>query len=457
VFVALLVAPQAVLAHGVGGRPDLPVELWQVAWAASLAVAASFVAFGSFWQKPRLRAASVGRVLPRAFQRVATAVVPLLRIVGVVMLAVVIGAGLWGNTNPSVNIAPVTIYIIFWVGLQVISALFGDVWRAANPLATLEDTAAWLRCRIKREAAVLNSVGETSAQTRNVRIGNEWWAVAAIFAFVWFELAYHDNSEPRTLGVFLAAYVAVMLAGASIAGREWLRHADGFGVLFSKFAAMAPLHRSGGKLHVRAPLAGLVALAVKPGSAAFVLVVLGSTTFDGFSRSTFWLDVTALRSGWELTVINTFGLLFVIGCVYVLYRAATSVMAALTGDSEHELGSTFVASLIPIAAAYTVAHYFSYLLFEGQQIIALVSDPFGRGWDIFGTATYRVNYTLLSTSAISWTQTAAIAAGHILGVAVAHDLAVERWPRHIAIRSQYPLLAAMIAYTVIGLTLLLGA
>ena len=90
-------------------------------------------------------------------------------------------------------------------------------------------------------------------------------------------------------------------------------------------------------------------------------------------------------------------------------------------------------------------------------MIAHISDPFGRGWDLFGTATYLVDFTAISTDTIAWTQTAAIAVGHVLAVAVAHDRAVERWPRQLAMRSQYPMLAVMICYTVIGLLLLLGA
>ena len=113
-------------------------------------------------------------------------------------------------------------------------------------------------------------------------------------------------------------------------------------------------------------------------------------------------------------------------------------------------------SLVPIVVAYTVAHYFSFLVLDGQAILRLASDPFGMGWNLFGTAAYRVNYGLLSTTAIAWIQTAAIAVGHVLAVLAAHDRAVERYPAGLALRSQYPMLAAMIGYTVGGLFLLLG-
>ena len=434
-------------AHGVGGRTDLPVPAWQLAWAASFAVAASFVALGMFWDTPKFRSAAAGRRLSGPLQRACRVQSLVVGAIGLLALAVLLYAGLAGNTNPSVNIAPVAVYIVFWVGLQVVSVLVGDVWSHMNPFRSIADASARLWGRLRSRPVPDADRGA----------GNEWWAVAAIFGFVWLELAFHDNGEPRVLGIYLAAYTVALLVGAAAFGRGWLRDAEGFGVLFTKLSAMAPLHRDGGSLRLRAPLAGLAALPMRRGSVAFILVVLGSTTFDGFTRSSIWLDIAAERTGWGLTAVNTVGMVFIIFVVAVLYRAAIAAMAAVTGDTERELAEVFAPALLPIAAAYTVAHYFSYLLLEGQQIIALVSDPFGRGRDFFGTATYLVDFTLISTDAIAWTQTAAIAVGHVLAVAVAHDRAVERWPRRLAVRSQYPMLAVMICYTVIGLLLLLGA
>jgi hypothetical protein len=111
---------------------------------------------------------------------------------------------------------------------------------------------------------------------------------------------------------------------------------------------------------------------------------------------------------------------------------------------------------VPIAFGYVIAHYFSALVFEGQLAIALVSDPMGRGWDLFGTADYTIDFNIVSAGLVSWVQVAAIVAGHVIGVVVAHDRAVELFPRDIAVKSQVPLVAAMVVYTVGGLALLLG-
>lgn len=445
---AVIGSASEAVAHGVGGRTDLPVPVWNLVWAASFAVAVSFVALGLFWNEPKLGPAAEGAALPSAAQRIGRALLPPARILGLAGLAVVGYAGLWGNQNPSVNIAPIAFFVIFWVGIQILSTVLGDVWGGFNPFWALADAGAWLRTK-----AASAPLPPTGAGT-----GSRWWAVAAILSFAWLELAYHDGDSPRSIGVYLAVYASAMVLGGAVFGRRWGRDADGFGVLFTMIGAMAPLGRDGsGIWRRRPPLAGLSAIEARPGTVAFVLAVLGSTSFDGFTRSSLWLDVASNRSGWELTAVNTLGLAFAIGIVAAVYRGAIAVMAGLTGRPEADLARAFAPSLIPVVVAYSVAHYFSFLVLEGQAVYALASDPFGMGWDLFGTVEYQVNYTWISTSAIAWTQTAAIAAGHAMGVAVAHDRALELFESNrLAVRSQYPMLAAMLFYTVTGLFLLLG-
>ena len=50
-----------IFAHGIGGRLDLPLSEWQVAWAAAVALVFSFAALGYFWHKPLLKKLSLGR------------------------------------------------------------------------------------------------------------------------------------------------------------------------------------------------------------------------------------------------------------------------------------------------------------------------------------------------------------------------------------------------------------
>jgi len=118
----------------------------------------------------------------------------------------------------------------------------------------------------------------------------------------------------------------------------------------------------------------------------------------------------------------------------------------------------FVHSLLPIAVGYTVAHYFSLVLFQGQAGYLLASDPLGRGWDLFGTAGSPINYLVVSTSVIAIVQVCAILSGHVVGVFIAHDRALADYTRsRQRLRAQYPLLVVMVTYTLGGIALLLGA
>ena len=157
------------------------------------------------------------------------------------------------------------------------------------------------------------------------------------------------------------------------------------------------------------------------------------------------------------TFASTIGLLVVIGLVAMAYSIAVSAMASITEEEPAVLSRRFGPTLVPIAAAYAVAHYFSLLVLDGQRMFIRISDPAGRGWDLFGTVEYSIDWTFVSPDVIAWVQTLAIAIGHVLAVALAHDVAIERWPHRLAVRSQYPMLAVMVLYTVLGLFLLLGA
>ena len=119
------------------------------------------------------------------------------------------------------------------------------------------------------------------------------------------------------------------------------------------------------------------------------------------------------------------------------------------------LAAAYVYSLVPIALAYQVAHYYTLLLIQGQAIIALVSDPFGWGWNLFGTADYKINPGLIGADFVWYSQIALMVAGHVIAIYIAHVAALRllRDPK-LAMRSQYPMVALMILYTVFSLWIL---
>jgi hypothetical protein len=442
----LLAGASPAAAHGIGGRSDLPLPVWMFAYGAAGALVVSFAALSVFWPAPRLQEGMGGRVLvPADRAGVLDGLALVGRAVGVLLYAVVLGAALFGPGEAADNLAPAFVYITFWVGLTFLCAVVGDVWSVISPFPALAAAFGKLRRRPER------------AEPRQYVLGR-WPAALALLGFVWLELAYPDRAEPRQLGVIVLLYTAVVLAGAMRWGLPFLGHGEGFAGFFGILSAAGVLHRDGrGQLRLRPPLVGLPGLRVLPGTVAVIVVALGSTSFDGLSRTRGWLDLVGNLGKWPLTAALTFGLLAMIALVGALYVGAMGVVAHWQHRPLEEMTGAFAHTLVPIVVAYAVAHYFSFFFFEGQSVVALASDPFGRGWDLFGTADRVIDYRAVSPRVVSWVQVLAIVAGHVAGVVLAHDRALGIFPdRREATRSQYPLLVTMVLFTVGGLTLLLS-
>ena len=485
IFAPSIFAP-SIFAHGIGSRSDLPLPLWVFSANAVAALIASFVLLGLLWPVSRLAKDAVG--LPfGSGKKGSVAFTALIRAAGLLLFGAVLWASLFSPLGAGASIAPVAIFVVFWVGVQLLSAVFGDIWRLLSPWDTMATIGAWLKVTWFK-ALVSSNRKSTPVPPR---WASGFVAVVAVAVFLWMELVYPEPSETRLLGWLIFAYTVLMLCGASLWGRRWLRENEGFAVLFTMIGAMGifsggnkaevPKRHTGdadnagdadntGEVRVRWPIAGLANLKMTYFGTALVLVVLGSTTFDGLSGTLWWTNLQRGRSGWETVPMSTLGLLGCVLAVTLGYYLAMAVALWLLRRSNKgpmtqislprqaiHLGQHFSHSLIPLLVAYSVAHYFSLLVFEGQDFVALLSDPFAVGWDIFGTAHFRINYRVVSAELIAWVQALAIVIGHVAGVMVAHDRAVELLPRRLALRSQYPLLAVMVGYTITGLILLLKA
>ncbi|MGK5531586.1 hypothetical protein [Streptomyces sp. URMC 129] len=433
-----------ILAHGLGGRSDLALPLWLALGGGVAALLVSFLALAVFWKRPRLRGTEAGRPLPPPLRRAADAPATrrALRALGLVLFAVFLAVAWAGPDTADVNPAPTWFYVWFWVGLVPASLLLGPVWRLLNPLRTLARILALLR-RGGPLRPLPDHLGPAVA-------------VAGLFGFLWLELVYDHSASPRAVAVFVTGYALLHTAAGAAFGPRWFERADAFEIYSSLIAAAAPLgRRADGGLVLRNPLNGLAALPRSAALTALVMVLLGSTAFDGLTRTPAWTELIQGTARVPYLLLGTAGLLASLAAVSAVYALAVRVSLPYLRRSPHPYAE-FGHSLIPIAIGYTVAHYFSFALFQGQNGFLLAGDPLGRGWDLFGTEGERVNHLLLSTSAIAWVQIAAIVLGHVAGVASAHDRAVRLMPRRHAGVGQFPMLAAMIGYTTAGIALLAG-
>jgi hypothetical protein len=435
----------AVLAHGVGTRADLPIPVSFAIIGGGLAVLISFVALGALWPDPRLRGEAAGRPLPRVVQTVVDSPVTtvVLRVLALCLAVLVVAVAFTGPRDIPANLAPWAFYIQFWVGLVFASVLLGPVWQRVNPLRTIY----WLLSRISGEAPGADSVP---------RLGY-WAAVGPLLSFVFLELAFPGKSRPAIVGMYIVVYAIVQLAAALWYGEGWFARGDGFEVYSTLIGRLSPFgRRDDGVLVLRNPLDGVAGLREERGLEAVVIVLVGSTAFDGLTRTNWWQNGPGI-AGDAASGPQLLGLTLMLLLVAAMYLGATRLAGRSSGRDDGPL--QYAHSVIPIAAGYAIAHYFSLLLLDGQLTYILASDPFGRGWDLFGTAANAVDYTAVSPRTISLVQVAAIVGGHILGVVLAHDRAVRlAGPNHRAAArvSQYPLLAVMVAFTLGGLFLLLG-
>ena len=397
------------------------------------------------WRRPRLRGTSAGRPLPSLVQRLVDGPVlrGVLRAVVLLLTLLVLAVALFGPPSANDNLAPYVLYVTLWVGLIPASLLLGPVWAYVNPLRTLH-------------AGLARVTGPAPAADRLPALG--WWpAAAALLAFVWLELVLPDRADPRTVGVFLVLYGVAQLVGGLWFGEGWFARADGFEVYSSLIARMSPFgRRDDGRLVVRSPLDGVDGLVPERGLVAVVMVLLGSTGYDGLSRTQWWQEGPG-RTAYLSAVPGTLGLLGMIAVATVLFVGAAVLGGVLTRSDLASQPGLYAHSLVPIAAGYAIAHYFSLLLLDGQATWILASNPFAQpGVDLFGTYGRAVDYTAVSTRTIANVQVGAIVVAHVLGVVLAHDRAVRETPRRSTV-GQVPLVAVMVAFTVGGLSLLLSS
>jgi hypothetical protein len=452
----------APLAHGIGGVRDPVVPLWLFYYAASLTLILSFVALGVLWRKPLLEGRNRGRPLGERWQRLILWVGWRLLLGGlsIGLLVLVWLAALVGEPDAGDNLAPTFVWVLFWLGLVPVVVIFGNLWSVLSPWRAAADALAWAWSKAGRS-------WEPAAEYP-ARLGR-WPAAGLLLAFATLELAYPRSAEPRTLALAIVIYSWITWAGMLIYGRRtWTENGEAFHVYFGFLALIAPFavqEREGRRVVVvRPPLAGLTARQDTPGTVAFVAVMLGSVAFDGISRARWWQDrLYDLESRYIVdsprtadlvaTGFNLLGLVVAVAAVSLLFLAAVRAAQAVSGTRE-QLASVFVASLIPIALAYAIAHYFTLLVNQGQFGIPLASDPFGRGWDLFGTSDFQPSL-FNDPNAIWYVQVGVLVVGHVLGLTLAHDRAVAIWgSARTAVRTQYAMLALMVLYTCTGLWLL---
>jgi len=463
-----LLAPATLAAHTFGTVYNLPVPFSLYAYGAAAALVVSFVIVAYFASVPKTVAAAPRDPEARRHRsvaRVGPAALAALRSLSVFLLVLSIVAGFIGVRNAYANINMTLFWVVFVLGCFYLTALIGDYYALVNPWLALCDLGDRLR-------------GGLFRGRRAYPPGLAYYPALILYiAFIWIEL--FARTQPFSLAVVLLAYTIVNFAGAALFGKQsWFRYGEFFAVMFRLAGKLAPIEyvrdaSAGYRIRLRKPLAGLVEEPADHVSLLlFVLFMLSSTAYDGIHDTLpwvtlFWKDLYPLLTAaidrpylffvdfyyywqWSMLFVSPFVYL----AVYLIFVGLAKIVAG-SRTPVRTLALRFAMSLVPIAFVYNVTHYYTLLASQGVTIVRLVSDPFGFGWDLFGTAQALSTPLVLDAGGVWHTQVGLILVGHIIGVYLAHLEALKCFPdTRRATLSQLPMLVLMVLFTTAGLWIL---
>lgn len=476
-LIALLCAlllPVAAQAHSFGRIYNLPVPFWMYAYGATAALLLSFLVVGFFLNvqsaTQHLRAMDLSNATwVRLVRRLR--VMTVLKVLSVSLLLLCLLTGFFGNRNPYVNFNMTFFWVVFLLGFAYLTALIGNAYAVINPWRVI---AEWIECGVR---------DFTRGRLPYPKPLAYWPALVLYMAFIWIEL--FGFNRPHGLAVMLLAYTLINLAGVWLVGKQaWFRYCEFLSVFLRLTAKMAPLdyvpaQEAGGRgrLRLRAPFVGVLdERAENLSLLVFVLFMLSSTAFDGLRLTVpwvtlFWNDPLNLIRPWIgvdpvyayaklrpfYLAYESISLLlspFLYLVIYLLFLALAKWITR-SPRGLFELALIFAYTLLPIALVYNITHYYALLLTQGIKILSLISDPFGWGWDLFGTL-WKFRAPIMPDMNVVWhSQVGLILLGHIASVYLAHleALRVFATPRK-ALLSQIPMLFLMVVFTTFGLWIL---
>jgi hypothetical protein len=354
----------------------------------------------------------------------------------------------------------VFVWVIWWVGFVLFSALVADTWTVANPFATFV-------------GAALRLIGARSRR-RPAPKWIEWLSVLGLILLSWTEIVSSWSEAPPAMAVLILLYTACLLLGSAWLGRDvWFGAADSLSRLFDLLGRLAPVNLRSEGVTLRVPASGLVGYSTGAAGAVFIVTLVAIVLFDGLSETPFWASILqwitesqtlrpwllALRSeGVDLMkLIRTLGLLSTISVAILCYGLLCLAVWRAGGReaSASAVFTGFAPSILPIAVGYHLAHYVFFLALAGQLIVPAANDPFGLGWRLFGGEGGMIDPGVMTAEDVWWVAAAALVVGHALSVFVAHAQAMRLYStRRKVIRSQLPMMVFMVALTSLSLWIL---
>jgi hypothetical protein len=478
-FVLTCLLPDAAQAHSFEVPYVLPIPLWIYMYACMAMLVISFAAIGYYFATPvavTLPAPSSSRGGVKSGVNdysgaVGRSTVLALRTGAVGLLLLTIAAGFIGTKDPMVNINMTLFWVVFLLGFAYLTAIIGDVFAIISPWEAMLDVGQTCGLDFSKARVIYpRALGYLPA-------------LCCYVALIWIEL--FTEQSPFVLSVALVAYSVIVFVGAWLFGRQtWLRYGEFFGVFFRLIGAMAPVAyiRTPGSSEwhwrSRLPFSGIIDDPKEHFSLVlFVLFMLSSTIYDGLHDTQVWLDIywkhllqliepmwgsvglkerSTLIIFWH-TIYQRSGLILLLALYVGVYLSVIAIAKwiAKIDASVASLAQRFAFSLIPIAFVYNITHYITFLVTQIRVLPWLISDPFGKGWNLLNISRLPDQFGLLDMAFVWHMQVGLILIGHLVSVCVAHMISLRIChTRRQALLTQVPMLVLMMVYTSVGLWIL---
>ena len=400
--------------HGIGSVGDLPIPFETVLNVSAWVIILTFVFLKISWKKSVLVQKEVIVEQRQPW---------LGKIFGVFILSLLILPGLIGNEEAKTSITPLIIWVFLWIGVPVLGLVFGDIYSKFNPLSIIPSPE-------KKPSTV-------------------WFAAALFLGLTWFELVWRKPGNPTHIGIvfillmLITTVTRIIFSKASIEvdPLHLLHH------LYAKlrFTVSKPIYKN--------MLENIANLSNFKGMEYFILLMIGTVTYDGLRGTTFWYNLFG-SSTLDIT-FSTFAFFGINIIIIGSYRFACWFALKVSGEKQdlNNVSLLFGHTMLPIAFAYHVTHYLSLLLYESQTILYRLNDPYGIGWNLFGIDDISINY-FLTPVALWGIQVFVTLAGHMLSVVLAHDLAIKLFGHQQSDKTQYIFLLITVGLTLQALFVL---
>ena len=428
----LLARPAAAHAGSLSGTyRSAPIPSWLVTLTGAAIIGVSFLLTSFVTDHETIRGLTGGRAVFPSVEAFRRATVTVARAVGLVALVGTVVVGVAGPQTGAANAAVLFVWAGWWAGYTMTTYLVGNTWPLLNPWRTL--------------AAALPAPRRAYPD----RFGL-WPAVAGLLGLVFVEVVTPVAQDPALLAFVVVAYSVATLAGAALVGADdWFGNVDPVAAVFRYYGRLAPVQRTADGLALRPPGGAISEQTAPetPSGTAFVVALLWATTFDGLVTTGAWARLVDPLLAAGVPGLPVYLLALLAGFVVFLgaYRLVAR-WARRTADSyvtAEYVGGWFAPALLPIAAGYHLAHFLGYFLSLAPAFLAVVGQPF--------TAPATVPVAVLP----GWfgaLQLAFVVVGHLVAVWVAHALSFELFTGRLQpLRSQYPFVLVMIAYTAVSM------